>query len=91
MIENIMKPGELYLIKDKKPKIDPMIDKYAVLARFMDQMKISGDIFFELTKSEFIELQNRLNKIESKVNDNELVDIIELNVEGRIFKFKIKA
>lgn len=90
MIDKTLKTGELYLITDKKPKVDPMIDKYAVLAKFMNQMNISGDILFEITKSEFIEIQKRLNQIETKISDDELVDIIELNAEGRIFKFKIK-
>jgi len=85
-----MKHGDIYLLKEEKPKVDPTIDKYAVLARFLDEMKINGNIQFEIEKKEFEQLQRKLNQLNSTETEMDLVDIIELNVNGRIFKFKIK-
>ena len=67
-----------------KPKVDKDIDKYAVIARFLKEMKISKEteISFTLPMEEFYVLL-------TKFNGSKQISIGEfyVNVEGFLFKF----
>jgi hypothetical protein len=75
--------------EEKLPKIDPVIDIYSVIAKFLNNINYKEPVIFPLTKDKFIEIQTKLHELTTgtKFYYNNMIHEFDGTFEGRLFTF----
>lgn len=76
--------------EEKLPQVDPIIDIYSVIAKFLNGIKHTEPVIFPLERSKFIEVQTKLHEMNtgSQFFYNDRIKEFDAIFEGRLFTFK---
>lgn len=75
--------------EEKLPKVDPVIDIYSVIAKFLNSVEYAEPVVFPLHKNKFIEIQTKLHEIMTgkPFFYNDSIREFDAIFEGRLFTF----
>lgn len=75
--------------EDKLPEVDPVIDIYSVIAKFLNSMKYKQPVIFPLPTNKFIDVQTKLHEMNTGLNFhyNDNIREFDATFEGRLFTF----
>lgn len=75
--------------EEKIPDVDPVVDIYSVIAKFLNSIKYKSPVIFPLSRDKFFEVQTKLHEISTgkPFNYDAKVKEFDATFEGRLFTF----
>lgn len=75
--------------EEKLPTVDPVIDVYSVIAKFLNRLNFEQPVVFPLRSDKFIEIQTKLHESTygKQFHYNDSIMEFDATFEGRMFTF----